>query len=363
MKIAVLGASGFVGGHLLRFLRAQGLDARAVVRRRPSQPDPDYRVAEACDVYALRDAMNGCDVVVHAALGSDDVITGSAAPVYAAAEAVGIRRLIYMSSGSVHGQSPAPGTDESSPLSARQAFSYNNAKVRAERGLKRLRARGTVELVILRPTIVFGPGSRWVFDFADQLQDGRAYVVDKANGICNSIYVDNLSHAVMLASTRPGIDGETFLLGDAEVVRWRDLFRPIAAAYGVDFDSVPSVSPPPAPRPTWKQRYIGPVMYLTPRAVKDAIKEAARRVRRLVVNSHRSPVTGQSPATSHQSPVTSPQSPHVPPEIAALQRCEWRLPHDKAARMLGYVPPVSFDEGCRRSIEWLQERRERRLAS
>lgn len=312
-------------------------------------------MADVCDVYALRDAMTGCDCMVHAALGSDDVITGSVAPVYAAAEAVGIRRLIYMSSGSVHGQSPAPGTDESSPLSARQASSYNNAKVRAERRLRRLRDRGTVELVILRPTIVFGPGSRWVFDFADQLRDGRAYVVDGAQGVCNSIYVDNLSYAVMLALTAPSIDGEAFLLGDQEVVQWRDLFRPIAAADGVDFDSVPTLSPASAPQPTWKQRYVGPALHLMPREIKDAVKDAVRRLR--------------PPVSSHQSPVASPgprrvlQAADVPAEIAALQRCQWRLPHDKAARMLGYVPPVSFADGCRRSVEWLRERQARRLAS
>ena len=298
VTIAVLGASGFVGGHLLRFLRARGHDARAIVRRRPPEPDPDYRLADACDVYALRDAMTGCDSVVHAALGSDDVITGSVAPVYAAAEAVGVRRLIYMSSGSVHGQSPARGTDESSALSARQAFSYNNAKVRAERTLKRLRTRGTVELVILRPTIVFGPGSRWVYDFADQLLEGRAYVVDKAMGICNSIYVDNLSHAVTLALAAPGndIDGEAFLLGDRETVRWRDLFRPMAAAYGVDFDNVPSLNAPPAPQPTWKQRYVGPLLHLMPRDVKDAIKRVISRPS--PVDSHQSPVDSQSPVGS-----------------------------------------------------------------
>ena len=360
MKIGVLGASGFVGGHLLRFLRAQGLDARAIVRRRPAHPDLDYRVADACDVYALRDAMNGCDYMVHAALGSNDVITGSVAPVYAAAEAVGIRRLIYMSSGSVHGQTPAPGTDESSALSARQAFSYNNAKVRAERSLRRLRDRGTVELVILRPTIVFGPGSRWVYDFADQLRNGHAYVVDNANGVCNSIYVDNLSHAVTLALTTPGVDGETFLVGDAEMVRWRDLFRPIAAAYGVDFDVVPSVSPARAPQPTLNQRYIEPIrtsalaqtaMRLMPRDAKDSIKSAVRRLRTAV--------------TTSPQPRRAPQLSDVPPEIAALQRCQWRLPHGKATRMLGYAPPVSFADGCRRSIEWLKHRDARapRLAS
>src|SRR5262249_15339710 len=151
--------------------------------------------------------------------------------------------LVYISSGSVHGQSPAPGTNEGSALTLRHAFSYNTAKVRAERRLATLRHRGTVETVVLRPTIVFGAGSRWVYDFADALAAGNAVVVDGARGICNSIYVDNLSRAVLQALTRPGVDRETFLVSDGETVRWCDLYRPIAEAFGYDFDRVPSISP------------------------------------------------------------------------------------------------------------------------
>jgi len=357
-QIAVLGANGFVGSHVLRYLRANGCDARAVVRR-SLVSDSNYRIADACDVYSLREAFRDCQYVVHAALGDNHVITGSIAPVYAAAEAVAARRLIYISSGSVHGQSPRPGTDERSPLSTRHAFSYNNAKVRAERKLARLRSRGTVATVILRPTIVFGPGSRWVFDFADALQNGTAYLVDGAEGICNSIYVDNLSYGIMRALTAPNVDGETFLLADAETVRWRDLYRPIAEAFGVDLSTVPSVSPPPS-EPTLRQRYLNPVLasdlvialkQMVPRETKQNIKSALRHAL--------GRGGGAATAAAQQAPSEENRAFTVPDEIAQLQRCQWRLPHDKAARMLGYAPPVSFGEGCRRSIAWLQERSRR----
>lgn len=352
MRIAVLGASGFVGGHTLRFLRSQGIDVRAVVRRTDSLPDePDRRIADACDVYALRHAFEGCDVVVHAALGPESVIVGSVAPVYAAAQAVGVRRLIYISSGSVHGQSPAAGTDERSPLHLRHTFTYNAAKVRAERKLRRLRRRGTVELVILRPTIVFGPGSRWVFDFADALRAGTAYLVDGARGICNSIYVDNLGYAVLLAARAPNADKEVFLVGDRETVTWRDLYRPIAEALGYDIEAIASVSPPAGKDPLIGTslralRSSEPVRQLwasAPEPIRAAVRAARRRVRR-------------HPAVSPAGPVASAAGLHVPDEIARLQRCRWRLPNDKAVRMLGYDPPVSFEAGCQRSVEWLLRR-------
>jgi 2-alkyl-3-oxoalkanoate reductase len=353
VKVALLGASGFVGGHTLQYLRASGIDTRAVVRKRQSLvDDPDRRVADACDVYALRDAFDGCDGVVHAALGTNNEIVGSVAPVYAAAQATGVKRLVYISSGSVHGQSPPAGTNESSPLHVRHAFAYNSAKVRAERKLRRLRRRGTVELVILRPTIVFGPGSRWIFDFGDALRAGTACVVDGARGICNSIYVDNLAYAVLLALRTPAIDGEVFLVGDRETVTWRDLYKPIADALGYELESVPDVSPPIV-KPSFKETHLQAIrtseytqrlLANTPSSLKSAVRHGLRRLRRL-------PALSAQPQPASASPAHT-----VTPEIAALQRCRWRLPNDKAVRLLHYHPPVTFDEGCRRSVEWLLRR-------
>jgi 2-alkyl-3-oxoalkanoate reductase len=359
VKVAVLGASGFVGGHILRYLRQRGYDVRAVSRRRGNiDPAVEWRCADACDVYAMRDAIAGCDAIVHAALGTNQEIVDSVAPVYAAAEGGGLGRLVYISTGSVHGQSPAPGTTEKTPLSIRHGFAYNTAKVRAERRLAQLRKRGTVETVILRPTIVFGPGSRWVFDFADALLAGTAAVVDGAQGICTSIYVDNLSYAVDLALTHPGIDGEAFLVSDAETVRWCDLFRPIADAFGFAFDRVESVSPPD-PAYSFKQRNIdplraSPVLRALGRSIAPELKAKAKGVLRAIRGIRAAAPAAPQVAAAH--PASRGRAASVTPEIIALQRCRWKLPNDKAVRLLGYAPPITFDEGRRRSIEWLVAR-------
>src|SRR3546814_8202154 len=94
------------------------------------------------------------------------------------------------------------------PLPRRHDLPYNRAKADAERMLIALRRRHGVELVLLRPGIVYGPRSQWIAGFADQLLDGTAYLVDGAQGICNAIYVDNLVHAVTLAITGTRCDGE-----------------------------------------------------------------------------------------------------------------------------------------------------------
>jgi len=358
MTIAVIGAGGFVGGHVLRVLRALGHDARAVVRN-PLQlaDDPNRRVADARDVYQVRDAIAGCEGVVHSVVGPPDVILGTLAPVYAAAQAVGVRRMVYMSTGSVHGQRPAPRTDETSALTVRHAFPYNTAKVRAERKLRRLRGRGTVELVMLRPTIVFGPGSRWVFDFAAALLDHTPFIVDGARGVCNSIYVDNLGHAVSLALTATDADGEAFLVGDEEAVTWSDLYRPIAAALGYDFDALPSFNPTD-PSPGFGRLYLEPlrsaetaqaIIRHVPAWMKSGIRSAMRVVRG-TRSRERVPASGVDVAPEG---AVLQGRPAISDEIIALHRCAWRLPHDKARRLLGYRAPTTFDEGCRRSVQWL----------
>ena len=146
--VAVLGAGGFIGNRLVETLHLRGEHrVRPVARRAASLAlsarfSLDCRLADARDEAALIEAFSGCTYVVHAVAGPPDTVVGAVAPVYRAAAASGVRRLVYLSSASVHGQSPAEGTDEDSPLNARQSVAYNNAKVAAERILQDLRQGG-----------------------------------------------------------------------------------------------------------------------------------------------------------------------------------------------------------------------------
>ena len=117
--IAVVGANGFIGSRLVEMLHLEGeMRVRPVVRRASALASAarfalEGRIANALDERALHDAFTGCDAVVHCVAGDTETIVESAAAVYAAADAAGCRRLVYLSSACVHGQSPAVGTDES----------------------------------------------------------------------------------------------------------------------------------------------------------------------------------------------------------------------------------------------------------
>lgn len=352
MTVAVIGAGGFIGSRAVEILHLRQLaKVKPVVRTfaslaRVSRFDLDARVADARDKAAMQQALDGCDVVVHSVLGDPPVITGTVAPVYEAAQAAGVKRLVYLSSIAVHGLAPPPGTDERSPLSLSQPLAYSRAKIRAEQKLLRLREKGSVEVVILRPGIVFGPRSRWTADLADQLLQRTACLVDDGQGICNTTYVDNLVEAIFLAATADGVDGHAFLIGDRETVTWAEFYAPVAAALGIDLKEIPRADvtgeAPDLRELAGRIRASSPFQSLAlfvPARLKRALKAGIKSL------------IAPPPVSEWARPEVA--APTVSKEMALLQRCRYKVPSSKAESMLGYKARVSFAEGCRRSIGWL----------
>lgn len=353
-RIAVIGAGGFIGSRIVECFHMRGwAEIRPIVRgasalARSSRFNLDSRIADARDKRALSAALDGCDYLIHAAGGDNATILEMVGPVFRAAQHAGVRRILYLSSASVHGQSPLPGTDENSQLWADQPISYNNAKVRAERRFLYLRAKGNVEIVLLRPGVVYGPRSSWIGSFADELLTGRAFVVKGARGICNCIYIDNLVHAIRLALTADKVDGHAFLVGDQEKVTWRDLYEPIVNAMGMAFEKITSVngSPPDA------SRFERIIRMGDSKFGKALLRITSRRLRNAAYEALSAWFECEPNGSGFSNTLDAPRVADL--ERTLLQTCSWKLPSQKAERMLGYFPQVSFQEGCRRSIEWLR---------
>jgi len=352
-RIAILGASGFVGSRLLEIFHLGELaELRPVVRSysslaRLARFNLDWCVADGRDPEALKAAFAGCDAVVNLIAADPAIIVQNAAASYQAAQAAGVKRMVFMSSASVHGQAPVPGTDESSTLHTHHRFAYNNAKVRAERALAALRSKGNVELSILRPGIVYGPRSRWVSDIADQLLSGTAYLINDGQGICNSIYVDNLIEAIRLALSVPQADRQVFLVGDRERVTWRDFYQHLAVGLGRDLSCVQRLDPPlfetglsESLNGLRVSKPVQALLPLVPSSLKQAVKGAIKGV-------------NESPLPSPWSFLVKP-GPQVTEEFSALHQCSVQLPSTKAETILGYQPILSFAEGMRRSLGWLR---------
>jgi len=354
-KVAVIGAGGFVGSRLVEIFHLRSLfPVVPVVRNlsslaRLSRFDLPWKLADARSGEQLGKALTGCDCVVHSVVGDPRDIETSAAVLAPAAARAGVRRIVYLSSASVHGQNPSPGTDEDAPLGDRQELEYNNAKVRAERILIRGARQHLLELVILRPSVVFGPRDRWISTLVRELETGTAWLINEGGGICNTIFVDNLVHAISRALIAPAVAaGQSFLVGDAETIRWRDLYQRAAAALGIDASSIHRIESPAPPRRTWMDRMEG--IRTLPR-VQRVIARIPGRLKGAAKGALRGFAPAQAPSPWRFPPRKRP----VPTrEMVLLQQCDYRLPGDKARRLLGYEPVVSFDEGFQRTFDWIK---------
>lgn len=352
-KVAIVGASGFVGTRLVEYLVLNRIaEVVPVVRSFSSLAvlsrfELPWKVCDVQDTDAVAAAFAGCDVVIHAALGDAGQIVKMAASVYAAAEKAGVKRLVALSSAAVHGLAPAPGTDEQTPISDRQSMDYNNAKVRAEHALLKARQNGRVELVMLRPSIVYGPRCRMFAGIVEKLNAGTAFLIDEGKAICNGIYVDNLIHAIQRAIEVDAADRETFLVGDTETVTWKDLYGALADSIGVSLDSVHRVAAPQFRR-SFKERVESAVSTPLAQALLPAFPGEAKRLTKVVLGALK-PMP-QAGAWSLQ-PVPGPT---VDEEMATLQQCTWKYPNQKAAKILGFDPPISFHEGMKRTLSWMK---------
>ncbi|HEX2099074.1 MAG TPA: NAD(P)-dependent oxidoreductase [Candidatus Synoicihabitans sp.] len=353
MKVAIIGANGFIGTRLVeQFHLGNRHEVVPLVRKPSSLALParfavDWRIADALDRESLAAGLRGCDAVVHAAIGDPRQIELMPEVLCAAAAAAGIRRVVCLSSASVHGQAPAPGTTDATPLRTDHALDYNNAKVRAEQSFFAEAARARLQAFALRPGVVFGPRSRWIADLAKDLRDGTAWLYRGGDGICNSIYVDNLVDAIDVALRAPAGAAGAYLVGDSETVTWREFYLPVAAKLGIPAANIESLDKLPVFTRTTRDKIERAVASPSIQALLPAVPHRLKQFTKAVLAS------GNGPARpSAWSLPASPKS-RITEELALLQQCRWKLPHTKAQSGLGYAPSTTFADGMVRSLAWL----------
>ena len=242
MRVLVTGASGFVGAALCPELLARGHEVRAAVRRRsaPVEGPPGMQqvlVEDIGEEVDWRSLLDGADAVVHLAAiahrgASEEEIRriNLDGTVRLARAARGIvRRFVFMSSVKVHGEDSGVGAyTESDPTRPEDA--YGRSKLEAERSLAELAARSGMELTLLRPPLVYGPGVRANFlRLLRWVDSGLPLPFAGVQNRRSLIYVANLVDAVARCVEHPRALGP-FLLSDQETVSTPELVTRAARA-------------------------------------------------------------------------------------------------------------------------------------
>jgi predicted dehydrogenase/nucleoside-diphosphate-sugar epimerase len=241
--VLVTGAGGFLGGALVRRLVQEGVKVRAGVRRLPSEPlagvdylagdlgDPEYvdvLVAGVAKVFHVGAAMKGsaADFQRGTVIGTRNVIE--------ACLKHHVERVVYVSSLSVleHAVRHADKVTEEWPLEphAELRGAYTQTKLEAEQMVRSAARERGLPVCVIRPGVIFGPGVEPSSPAGSFGMFGRWIVVGNGSLPLPLVYVDDVVDALLLASSRPGVEGVLVNLVDPARVTQREFIRIAQAA-------------------------------------------------------------------------------------------------------------------------------------
>jgi nucleoside-diphosphate-sugar epimerase len=235
--VLVTGAGGFIGGRVVEVLHASGqVQVRAGVRRwstaaRIGRLPVDIVACDLLDAAQVDAAMTGASAVVHCAVGGHEATVQGTRNVLDAALRHGVRRVVHLSTIDVYGGADGVVTEDSALVATGAA--YGDAKIEAEQACMEYGRQGG-SVVILRPTIVYGPFSEsWTVEFARRMTGGR-WLLPEADclGRCNLVYVDDLVQAVVLGLDAAGVDGQAFNINGPDDVTWHEYFHGMNQSLG-----------------------------------------------------------------------------------------------------------------------------------
>jgi nucleoside-diphosphate-sugar epimerase len=244
MKVLVTGATGFVGTALCARLSASGHGVVPAVRSKFGLPH-EVVVGNVDAPTDWRPALSGCDAVVHLAARvhvMDDTAhdplalyraTNTEATINLARQAAkaGVKRFVFISSIKVNGEGCDAAyreTDAAAPGDA-----YAMSKWEAEQGLQRIAGETGLEVVILRPPLVYGPGVKANFQrLMRMVERGWPLPLGAIRNRRSLLYLGNFVDAIRLCVEHPAAAGQTFLLDDGKLVSTPELIRAVASAMG-----------------------------------------------------------------------------------------------------------------------------------
>lgn len=247
----ITGANGFVGSALVSKSIAQGRKVRAAVRHHGTTVDA---AAEVCVLGELgpdtkwQVALAGVDTVVHTAARVHVMTDQSADPLAEfrrvnvagtlnlarQAAPAGVKRLVFVSSVKVNGEATLPGQPFRADDSHVPNDPYGLSKYEAEVGLRAVAAETGLEVVIVRPPLVYGPGVK--ANFAAMVRWLNRGVPLPLGAVVHNrrslVALDNLVDLLLVCATHPAAANQTFLASDGDDVSTADLLRRIGLALG-----------------------------------------------------------------------------------------------------------------------------------
>ncbi|HUX87377.1 MAG TPA: NAD-dependent epimerase/dehydratase family protein [Chloroflexota bacterium] len=326
MTTLVTGATGFLGRHVTSLLCTRGEPVRVLVQ--PNEALGPLTVladrgqiavyrGDLTDRPSLDAAVQGIDRILHCAAKTGPwgpsraywaANVGGLRSLIDAALDARVRRIVHVSSVTVHGNDVGGVADELTPIRI-EPNPYSQSKVAGERLLNELVDERNAPVTIVRPGWIYGPGDRASLGrFAAMVEAGKAIVIGSGNNHLPLIHVSDVAHGILLASDADNAVGRSYILVNDESITQNDYWLAMARELEVS-----------APR-----RRI-------PYRLALALGTAAEAVGHLAHSAKPPPLTRYG---------------------IQMLGGENRFQIGRARRELGFVPRLDLREGMRDSIAW-----------
>lgn len=249
-KVLLTGGTGFVGRAVLNHLCLGGRDVVACSRAGSMDVPDGARFLRVLGLDANTDwkfGLDGVEVVIHNAARVHVMNDQSSNPLAEfrkvnvdgtlnlarQAAAAGVRRFIFVSSIKVNGEGTAPGTSYKADDFPAPVDPYGISKLEAEQGLQALAAATGMEVVIIRPVLVYGPGVKANFlSMMRWLQRGVPLPFGAVYNKRSLVALDNLVDLIVTCIDHPAAANQTFLVSDGEDLSTSELLRRMGVALG-----------------------------------------------------------------------------------------------------------------------------------
>jgi nucleoside-diphosphate-sugar epimerase len=244
MKVLITGATGFVGGHLVKRLINDGYSVRALVRKgrdiRGFESKVEIAYGDILDPHSLDSALKDIEMVYHSAalvkeagvpdsLFWDVNVTGTR-NILEASYKHGVKRFIHISTCGVHGNVLNPPATEDSPFNPEDI--YQKTKIEGEKIARSFNEKG-LPVVIIRPAGVYGPGDKRIYKLFKLIKERKFFMVGDGKTFLHLVYIDDLIDSIILAGEVAGAEGEAFLIGGERYLTLNELVKIIAETIGV----------------------------------------------------------------------------------------------------------------------------------
>lgn len=246
MKVLITGATGLLGGHLIKELQQRGEDIRALVLPVENADKLEKQGVgivrgDITDANTLGPAVEDVELIFHLA-GMMGVwrpladyrlvnVTGSE-NLYKAAQKAGVRRYVHTSSHTVYGLGYGRFLTENDALRP-DPDPYSLTKAEGDRLMRRLMLNSNVETVIVRPGTFFGPGDRLHFGrMAQKMKDGKGVIIGRGDNALPFCYVTDVVQGFLLAAYHENAPGNVYNITNDQPLTQLEMFNAIADAVG-----------------------------------------------------------------------------------------------------------------------------------